>query len=211
MAKTFLFDLAGVLINWETMSLYEDIFAGDRKAVSRFFETVLTQPHLSEISKGRPTREVLDELKLAHPDYTEALDAWLDGWDRMVTGPIEGTVGITRELRVRGYKTYLLGNWSREEFDRARARFDFLDEFHGVFISGDHGVMKPSAEIFEIATNTFHLTPADTIFVDDTQGNVNAAKELGFDAVHFTGPEALRTLLGERGCLANGDETPGDI
>ena len=128
----------------------------------------------------------------------------------MVTGPIEGTVGITRELRDRGYQTYLLGNWSREEFDRARARFDFLDEFHGVVISGDHGVMKPSAEIFEIATNTFHLTPADTIFVDDTQGNVNAAKELGFDAVHFTGPEALRTLLGKRGCLANGDETPGD-
>ena len=203
LAKTFLFDLAGVLINWETMGLYESIFGGDRQAVSRFFDTVLTQDHLSEISKGRPTREVLDALKVTHPDYATPLDAWIDGWDDMVTGPIGGTVDITRELRRRGCYTYILGNWSREEFDRAWARFDFLDEFHGVVISGDHGVMKPSAEIFEIATQTFNLTPADTIFVDDTQGNVNAAKTLGFDAIHFTGPESLRAVLSERGCLAD--------
>ncbi len=201
MAKTFLFDLAGVLIIWETMGLYEEIFDGDRDAVTRFFETVLTQHHLSEISKGRPSREVLDELKVTHPDYAVPLDAWMDDWDRMVTGPIEGTVDITRELREHGYCTYILGNWSRDEFDRARARFTFLDEFHGVVISGDHGVMKPSAEIFQIAVDTFGLTRADTIFVDDTPDNVNAAKKLGFDAVLFTAPEPLRTVLRERGFL----------
>ena len=145
MATTFLFDLAGVLINWETMDLYEEIFDGDREAVTQFFETVLTQHHLSEISKGRPTRDVLDQLKVTHPDYAAPLDAWMDDWDRMVTGPIEGTVDIARELREQGYATYILGNWSRDEFDHASARFTFLDEFHGVVISGDHGVMKPSA------------------------------------------------------------------
>ena len=201
MARTFLFDLAGVLINWEIVGLYAEIFNGDRDAVKRFFDTVLTQSHLSEVSMGRPVREVLDELKTAHPDYSEPLDAWVDGWDRMVTGPIEGTVAITRELRQGGYSTYILGNWSRDEFDRARGRFTFLDEFHGWVISGDHRVMKPSPAIFQIALETFALTPADTIFVDDTLDNVNAAKRLGFDAIHFTDPEALRATLIERGYL----------
>ena len=202
MTKTFLFDLAGVLINWETMPFYREVFAGDEKAVTRFFNTVLTQQHLSEISKGRSTQAVLQELKATHPDYTEALDAWVDGWDRMVTGPIEGTLDITRELRARGYRTCILGNWSRDEFERARRRFSFLDEFHGVVISGDHGVMKPSPEIFQIAGSTLGLNPTATVFVDDSAGNVAAAAQLGFDAIHFTDPEGLRKILTERGFLS---------
>ena len=211
MATRFLFDLAGVLIKWDTMDLYMEIFNGDRAAVHQFFDTVLTQHHLSEISKGRPAREVLDELKTTHPGYTDPLDAWVNGWDRMVSGPIEGTVTIARELRQHGFSTYILGNWSRDEFDRARDRFTFLDEFHGWVISGDHRVMKPSAEIFQIALETFDLTPADTIFVDDTLGNVNAAERLGFDAIHFTDPDALREVLTRRGYLPqrSGDHDHG--
>ena len=201
MAKTFLFDLAGVLINWETTPLYLEIFDRDHDQVHHFFTEILTQHHLSEISTGRAARAVLDELKTTHPGYSVALDAWVDDWDRMVTGPIEGTLAITRELREHGLCTYILGNWSRDEFARACARFAFLDEFHGVVISGDHGVMKPSPQIFQIALDTFDLTAADTMFIDDSAGNVEAAAQLGFDAIHFTDPPSLREILTKRGIL----------
>ena len=201
MERNFLFDLAGVLIKWETTRLYDEIFAGNKSAIAIFFESVLTEERLSEISKGRPSSEVLHELKLANPDYARALDAWVLDWDRMVTGPIEGSVDIARDLRQHGFSTYILGNWSREEFDRARARFPFLDEFHGAVISGDHGVMKPSPAIFQIATRSLGLVPRETLFIDDTLRNVDAAKKLGFKAVQFTNPRALRKTLTERGFL----------
>lgn len=201
MAKTFLFDLAGVLINWEVMPLYREIFADDDMAITCFFDTVLTTQRLNEISKGRATHTVIEELKIAHPDYHRALDAWVDDWDRMVTGPIEGTVEITRELRELGFSTYILGNWARGEFERARRRFPLLDEFHGVVISGDHGVMKPSPDIFNIASTTLGLTPANTVFIDDSARNVRAAAQLGFDAIVFTDPIALRNVLTTRGFL----------
>ena len=208
MAKTFLFDLAGVLIDWEVMPLYREIFAEDESAVTRFFDTVLTTQRLNEISMGRKAHEVIEELKHSHPNYGRALDAWIDDWDRMVTGPIEGTVEIARELRRLGYHTYLLGNWGREEFERARNRFPLLDEFHGVVISGDHGVMKPSAQIFEIAVMTFGLTPTETVFIDDSPRNEQAAALLGFDAIEFTNVKALRNVLIQRGFLSDSSSQP---
>ena len=205
MQPTFLFDLAGVLVEWDTERLYSRIFQGDRNEMSRFFNTVFTTERQHEIAKGRPTQAVLGELRERYPEYAIALDAWWNCWDQMVVGPLEDSVSLTRALRGQGYQTHILGNWSREEFDRAYRRFPFLAEFHGAVISGDHGVMKPDRAIFDIAVQTFALDPEQTIFVDDSRPNVTAAAALGFEAIHFAGADKLRETLISRGYLAGSE------
>ena len=198
---TFVFDLAGVLVDWQVEPLYLPLFGGDVQALRAFFRDVFTADRMREICLGRPILEVIDELTALHPASAEPIRAWHERWDEMVTGPIDGTVEISRELRARGHLTYLLGNWSREEFDRASTRFACLGEFSGAVIAGDHGYMKPDAALFEIAIRNFGLEPRDTVFIDDSAGNVDAAIAIGLRGIVFESPEQLRRTLSENGHL----------
>ena len=80
-------------------------------------------------------------------------------------------------------------------------RFDFLDLFEDIIVSGEEGVAKPDPEIFEILEERVsHLGGLDDcIFIDDSLVNVAAAHEAGLDAIHFTDPEHLRQDLVVRG------------
>ena len=190
--RDFLFDLAGVLVEWRVEPLYMALLGGDRERYRYFFAEVFTAEKQAEICKGRPVAEVLEELEVRHPEYAEPIRAWDERWDEMVVGAIDTTVSLSRSLRARGFSTYLLGNWSREEFDRAVRRFDFLDEFAGAVIAGDHGIMKPDPGLFLIALERFGLEPTRTVFIDDSEANVATAIELGFKGIVFESPEQLR-------------------
>ena len=98
--------------------------------------------------------------------------AW-ERWDDMLEGPIVGTVSVLDELRERGYDTFLLGNWGREEFERARPGLTFLDGFRDVILSGDCGILKPDPGIFELAEEQFSLNPVQTV-------NHRPAESIGF-------------------------------
>ena len=191
-SRDFLFDLAGVLIDWRAEPLYMAIFDGDRERYRHFFSNVFTVEKQREICKGRPVAAVLDELASHHPEYAEPIRAWDERWDEMVVGAIDATVVLARSLRAQGFGTYLLGNWSREEFDRAARRFAFLAEFAGAVIAGDHGIMKPDPRLFSIAVARFGIEPATTVFVDDSVANVAASVKLGFRGIVFESPEQLR-------------------
>ena len=201
MYHDFVFDLAGVLVEWRVEPLYLALFGGDRERYRHFFAEVFTADKQAEICKGRPIAKVLGELEARYPEYSEPIRAWDDRWDEMVVGAIDTTVSLSRALRARGYGTYLLGNWSREEFDRAVRRFDFLDEFAGAVIAGDHGIMKPDPGLFRIALERFGLDPATTVFVDDSEANVAAAIGLGIEGIVFESPEQLHHVFKRKGWI----------
>ena len=203
--RDFLFDLAGVLVEWRIEPLYVALFGGDGERYRHFFSEVFTAEKQAEICKGRPIVEVLDELVSRWPEYAEPIRAWDERWDEMVVGAIDATVSLSRALRARGYGTYLLGNWSREEFDRAARRFDFLDEFAGAVIAGDHGIMKPDPGLFLIALERFELDPTRTVFIDDSKANVDAAIQLGLEGIVFESPEQLRHVFERKGWLQPGN------
>jgi 2-haloacid dehalogenase len=193
---TFLFDLAGVLIHWDAEPLYLQIFDGNRDAVRVFFERVFTAPHQNAISKGRPVLDVTRELIELHPEYRLALEAWWQRWPDLIDS-LEDTVEITRRLRAGGHRTCILGNWGREEFDRATAIFEFLGEFDGTVISGDVGAMKPEPAIYQAAVERLGLVPERTLFVDDRCENVEAAKNYGFIGHVFHNAAGLEHCLRE--------------
>jgi 2-haloacid dehalogenase len=90
---------------------------------------------------------------------------------------------------------YALSNWSAETFAVARPRYEFLDWFDGIVISGEEGVIKPDARIFQVLLERYSLTPATTVFIDDHAANVAAAEALGMPARLFVDAAALRTEL----------------
>ncbi|HEV3013247.1 MAG TPA: HAD family phosphatase [Actinomycetota bacterium] len=201
--KAVVFDLGGVLIDWDPRYLYRKLLA-DEAAVEEFLATVCTPEWNAEQDRGRPFAEGVAELVERHPVHAAAITAYHERWTEMLGGDIAGTVELLAELRATGVPLYALTNWSAETFGIARERYQFLEWFDGVLVSGEERMIKPEPAIFRLLLDRFGLDPGAAFYVDDSPANVAAASELGFDAVRFTGPEQLRRDLADRGLLSAG-------
>jgi 2-haloacid dehalogenase len=198
--EAVVFDLGGVLIDWDPRRLYRKLLA-DEAAVEEFLATITTAEWNAEQDRGRPFAEAVAELVERHPDHAAAITAYHERWPEMLGGEIPGTVALLAELRDAGVPLYALSNWSAETFRLTRDRFPFLAWFDGLVVSGEEGVIKPDRRIFELLLERFGLVAAATLFVDDSPANVAAARAVGMDAVRFRDAAALRRDLAARGLL----------
>src|SRR6516162_5139336 len=119
------FDIGGVLIDWDPRHLYRKLFSGDEAAMEHFLANVCTHEWNRCQDAGRSFAEGARLLKLRHPDQAELIDAFGARFDEMMPGPIAGTVEILAELRERGTPLSALSNFSAETFPPALERVDF--------------------------------------------------------------------------------------
>jgi 2-haloacid dehalogenase len=126
-----IFDLGGVLIEWDPRHLYRKLFAGDDAAMEHFLGTVCTHEWNRGQDAGRSFAEGARLLKAQHPDKAELIDAYGARFDEMMPGPVKDSVAILAELRERGTPLYFLSNYSAETYPLAVERFDFLTWFAG--------------------------------------------------------------------------------
>jgi 2-haloacid dehalogenase len=195
------FDLGGVLIDWNPRYLYRTLF-DDEAEMEAFLAEVTTQEWNAQQDAGRPWSEAVEALAALHPGRRELIEAYWHRWPETLGGPIQGTVDILAELRSRGVRTYALSNWSAETFPLARPRFPFLEWFDGILISGEAKLIKPDPRIFAHLLEKFGLEARSTVFIDDSVTNIHAASEAGLIAIRFTDPPDLRRELAELGLLA---------
>ena len=202
-----MFDLGGVLVDWDPRYLYRKLL-DDEAAVEEFLATVCTPAWNAEQDRGRPFAEGVAELVERHPAHAAAITAYHERWPEMLGGAVDGAVEVLAELRAAGVPVYALTNWSAETFGVARERFEFLEWFDGVLVSGEERIIKPDPAIFRLLLDRFGLDPEATFYVDDSEQNVAAADRLGFDAVRFTTPAQLRRDLVARRLLARSAPSP---
>ena len=189
------FDVGGVLIDWDPRHLYRKLFPGNEPAMDHFLANVCTHEWNRCQDAGRSFAEGARLLKRAHPQHAELIDAYGARFDEMMAGPIVGTVEILAELCERETPLYVLSNFSAETFPPALERFDFLRWFRGMVISGEVGVIKPDPRIFQIMLARFAIDPHRTVYIDDVAANAEAARPFGIHGIHFTTPGALREEL----------------
>jgi 2-haloacid dehalogenase len=195
------FDLGGVLIDWDPRHLYRKLFGGDEAAMEHFLATVCTHEWNRCQDAGRSFAEGARLLKAEHPDKAELIDAYGNRFDEMLAGPISGSVEILAELRDRGIPIYGLTNWSAESYPAALERFAFLRWFRGILVSGEVQVIKPEPRIFALLIERFAIEPQRAVYIDDVEANVAAARPFGIHAIHFTTPANLRQELAGLGLL----------
>ncbi len=194
------FDLGGVLIDWNPRYLYRKLFR-DEGAMEHFLEKICTSDWNTQQDAGRPLVEGCALLKKQHPEHSTYIDAWLHRYEEMIAGPIQGTVELLDELRGRRVPVYALSNWSAETFPAAQKRFDFLSWFQGILLSGKVRLVKPDPRIFRLFLETHAVDPAGAVYIDDLPRNVEAAAAVGMHGIRFTNPVALRAELVSVGVL----------
>ncbi len=200
------FDLGGVLIDWNPRHLYRKLFAGDDAAMEYFLANVCTPSWNEQQDAGRTFAEACASLRSQHPGYAELIDAWFQRQEEMLAGPVFGAVEILADLRARRVPLYALSNWSAETFPIALRRFEFLQWFQGILLSGEMRLIKPDAGIFQLFFETFSVNPTQAIYIDDARRNIEAAVALGMHGILFTDSSALRHELVKLGFLDPGGE-----
>lgn len=199
-AYSVVFDLGAVLIDWNPRHLYRQLLS-DESAVEAFLSSVCTQAWNEEQDAGRPFAEGIALLRAQHPHHAELIEAYFLRWHEMLGGPIEGSVALLESLHARGVPLYALTNWSAETFHHARERYDFLERFRGILVSGEERLKKPDPRIFQLLCARYGLIPKHSVFIDDSEKNVRAARELGMHAVHFRSAAELERELTDLGLL----------
>jgi 2-haloacid dehalogenase len=195
------FDLGGVLIDWNPRYMYRKLFDGDTEAMEEFLATVCTEAWNEQQDAGRTFADACASLKLVHSRKASLIDAWVQRYDEMLAGPIAGTVDILTKLHSRSVPLYALSNWSAETFPIALKRFEFLKWFRGVMLSGEVKLLKPDPRIFRLFLETFGIDPALSVYIDDREANVEAAINSGMRGVVFRDAATLGAELTGLGLL----------
>jgi len=195
------FDLGGVLIDWDPRYLYRSLFAGDEAAMELFLATVCTAEWNRAQDAGRPWADAVETLAAAHPDQRDLIRAYWERWPETLGDAIGPTVELLSALREARVPLFALSNWSAETFPTARPRYPFLEWFDGIVISGEVGATKPDPRAYEALLARHDLDPATLAFVDDVPANVVAARQLGMRGILFTDAGALRADLADLGLL----------
>jgi epoxide hydrolase-like predicted phosphatase len=119
--------------------------------------------------------------------------------DRLFAGsrPDQDMLQAVGRARAGGIRTGLISNsWGTRRYDRAL----LAELFHGIVISGEVGIRKPSPEIYELGAREIGVAPSECVFVDDLEFNLEPAERLGMATVHHTDPgqtiDQLERLLG---------------
>jgi 2-haloacid dehalogenase len=199
--NTVIFDLGGVLIDWNPRYVYRTIFKTEEE-IDWFFENIATHDWNENQDAGYPLDAATEDLIKQHPDWENEIRAYYGRWTEMLGGPIHETVEILKELKkIPGMKTYALTNWSAETFPIALERYDFLHWFDGRLVSGEEKTRKPFADIYQKIIDKFSIDPAKAIFIDDNLRNIKGAEVLGIKGIHFHHPVQLKNELKQLGVL----------
>lgn len=101
----------------------------------------------------------------------------------------------------RRVPTYLLSNTNALHYEHIAARYSFAKLVRGAVLSHELGLRKPDPAIYRAALRLSGTAPEETVFVDDLEENVAAARRLGLIALRFRGAGPLRRELSALGLL----------
>jgi 2-haloacid dehalogenase len=197
--KTIIFDLGGVLIDWNPEYVFKKLIP-DPEWRNNFFTHVCPYSWNVEQDAGRTFADATNERVAEFPAWEPEIRAYYGRWEEMLGGAIQPTVDVLKALKgSKLYRIIALTNWSHESFPIALARYDFLGWFEGIVVSGDEKTRKPFLPIYQILLDRYAVDPTSAVFIDDSLPNVEAARSLGIHGIHFQSAAQLEAALKDLG------------
>lgn len=200
MTRAVVWDIGNVIVRWNPRTLYDRLIP-DTEARERFLGEVCTMVWHVAHDLGVTFADNRTDLLERHPEHAELIRAWETGWWEMFSGAIPETEAAIEALASRGVPQYGLSNISHEVLEGVMGLSPAFRHLRGVVTSGELKIIKPDPRIYAHACERFGLIPAETLFIDDSAHNIEAARNLGFDVHHFTDPKALGPALDARGLI----------
>lgn len=189
MIKNLLFDLGGVIMDIDRMNCVASFRKLGMEDPEQFLGEYVQQGPFGDLESGKiDAPEFRAELRKYLPAGVsdEAIDS---AFSDFLIGIPTKRLDALAELRKR-YKVYILSNtnpimWDGRITDEfAKQGKDITAYTDGVITSFEVKCMKPDARIFTEALTKFGIKAEETVFLDDSKANTDAAARLGFETIH---------------------------
>jgi 2-haloacid dehalogenase len=190
-----IFDLGGVVIDWNPAYVFRDMFVGDEARMEIFFRDVCPLSWNAKQDAGYPIARATEDRVALFPAWEKEIRAYYGRWIEMVGDPIPGTYELMLALKSAGYPLYALSNWSAETFPLVRNKVPAFALFEKIFLSGEYRLIKPDPRFYEAVLAEIPIPRERLVFIDDNADNVAGAKNVWLKAVRFSGAEKLRADL----------------
>lgn len=192
---TLIFDLGKVLVRYDFRKLLADL-KYDEETAQAVAEAMFLSPQWTEGDRGVKTEEeILQSFIDNNPAYEQEIRQTFEEMGRTIS-LYSYTKDWMKYLKKRGYKLYILSNFSKPLYDRCQKELKFLELMDGGYMSWQIHCLKPEPEIFQKLLSDFQIDPSKAVFLDDMIDNVAEARAQGLNAIHFTGrKQALKQLL----------------
>jgi 2-haloacid dehalogenase len=199
--NTVVFDLGGVLVDWDPRYLLRKVMPGREAEMEAILADVINHEWNLQRDTGDSWPDAMAELERRYPQWADIFRIYDERWVETIGGDKPETVEILHELISQDVRLLALSNWSAEKFPLGAEQFDWLRLFEGVVVSGRIGMVKPNKDIFDYLLNTYDVEAGDIFFIDDNEPNVIAARSYGIHTHHFRDADALRSELVSEGLL----------
>ena len=198
--RHIVFDIGKVLVHYDPDLPFSRLIP-DAEERKWFFDNVCTSAWNIEQDRGRTWEEAEAEIIPLFPDHEENIRNFRRHWHEMVPHSYDDSVALMEGLIDNGHDVTLLTNWAADTFIEARSRFPFLERPRGITVSGVVKAIKPERAIYDHHVASFGIEPQAALFIDDSQKNVDAAREAGWHAVLFTNAKTLEDDLERFGIM----------
>jgi len=197
--ENIVFDLGRVLVKWYPEEYLEKKYGKDVSGI--ITDRVLNSREWLEMDRGILSEEELWSKKISELKELEKVILDLKERTFELLEPFDENVALLPVLKQKGYRLFVLSNFSKSMFRKIRERYDFFNLFDGLVVSSDHFTIKPEKRIYQILIENFRVNPEKSLFIDDKLENVVTAAEFGFHVIHLREPRMLRNGLAEFGIL----------
>lgn len=197
MINTVIFDIGMVLVYFRWKELFADLgFTGEK--FDKIAEATVHNHWWNEFDKGlMSVDEVIEKYVQSAPEYKEDITKIYEYSDKFIE-MYDYTPFWIEELKGRGYKVYVLSNWSKPAYEANKnTHMSFLKKMDGEILSFREGVIKPDKKIYQLLCERYQINPREAVFLDDNAANITAAKEFGLYAIHFINYEQAKAELEE--------------
>ena len=197
MIKAVIFDIGNVLVEFAWKKVFHD-FGLKGEAFETLANATVRHPAWLELDRGAiTTEEAIEAFVKEAPEYRNYIERIYQELGNMLI-PYDYAISWIHELQERGYKVYLLSNWSKPAYDLcADEVLQFLPMVDGAILSFQELLVKPDPKIYDLICKRYAINPAEAVFLDDTLKNVEAARAYGMRAIHFQSYEQGKAELEE--------------
>ena len=197
MIRNLIFDVGSVLIGYRWKEMLTDDFGADPAISEDLGRAIFDDPIWNDFDRGVcDEKEAVDHYCRRFPEHEDLLRRFFDEAERMLVKR-ETVWDRIAALKEKGYKIYILSNYSEYLFKKHTDGLPFIDLADGAVVSYEIGMLKPEKGIYEHLLEKYGLLPEECIFYDDRSVNVEGAKALGIESYLITSEEDLLEKIGK--------------
>lgn len=195
MIRNIVFDIGNVLAAFRWKDYIRENLGYDGETAQRLGRATTQHPMWREYDRGGIClNDIIETMIKSDPEIEPQIRHFFADRRELVR-EYDYSEGWIRELKSRGYKIFILSNYSEDHFRFIYRNFKFFGQEDGKVISYEEKLLKPDRAIYEVLLDRYGLVPSETVFLDDTPANIDGAVAVGMRGIVFENYEQGRNEL----------------